>query len=82
MDASQSSAYDSRRFMLDEESISELDDPFVTIDTMYDDVITKAGGFACYQKLATLIVIFSYGLYYVQFWSLNLLLLEPNLECL
>ena len=49
---------------------------------MYDDIIKKAGGFAPYQKLATLLIISSFALFYAQFFSLTFLLQEPNYECL
>ena len=48
---------------------------------MYDDTIKKAGGFALYQKLATLIIISSFSLYHSQFFCLNFLLLTPDYEC-
>ena len=49
---------------------------------MYDDIIKKAGGFAPYQKVATLLILSSFALYYAQFFSLTFLLLQPNYDCL
>ena len=48
---------------------------------MYDDIIKKAGGFARYQKLATLIIICSFALFYSQFFAMNFLLLQPDYRC-
>lgn len=49
---------------------------------MYDDIIKKTGGFASYQKVATLIILCSFALFYSQFFSLSFLLLQPDYECL
>ena len=58
---SQSSAYNSRRF-LDSDQSSNMTMP--NIDTLYDDAIKKVGGYGFYQKLATLCIIASYASWY------------------
>ena len=35
-----------------------------SIESLYDDTIKKLGGFALYQKLASLIIISSFALFY------------------
>lgn len=52
-----------------------------SIESIYDDIIKKTGGFALYQKLATLICISSFALFYAQLFALNFLLLPPDYDC-
>ena len=55
---------------------------YQSLESLYDDIIKRTGGFAPYQKLATFVIISSFTLYYCQFFALNFLLFEPDYECL
>ena len=65
-----------------ENSTNYESEMYQSIESLYDDTIKKTGGFALYQKLATLLIVTSFTLYYGQFFALNFLLYQPDYECL
>ena len=75
------SSFNSRRFLSDSGQ-DEYHRYYVTIETLYDMALKKAGGFGYYQRLATFIIVSGYALMGAVIYGLLFFLLFPNYHCL
>ena len=55
---------------------------YVTIETLYDLALVKAGGFGYYQRLATFIIVSGYALMGAVIYGFLFFLLFPKYHCL
>ena len=69
LDSPDNTSYNSRRYLIEEDGSSDASSKTnyenqQSIESMYDDIIKKSGGFSSYQKIATLLILSTFALYY------------------